>query len=126
MRIGHEFKSSSEGKQEYSYNVEGKYDRFDQLVEKEVIVSENVVPELYQYLRSQSFLLAIDDFCEKYYQQFADYHKNDEGKLGELSHEHKAIFDKFQELIENLLEKFADKYSLTVKEIFECCSDVGK
>jgi hypothetical protein len=121
-----EAKSCNEGKAGDSYNREGKYDRSDQLEQKEVIISENVVPELYQYLRSRSFLSTIDRFCEKYWKDFADYHQHDEGKSNELSHEHKEIYDKYQELIENLFEKFAYKYSITIKEIFECCSDVGK
>ena len=89
----------------------------------EVIVSENVVPDLYAFIQNARFTQTIEEFCGKYAREFESLF---EEKSPELSHEHKLIFDDYQNLLEKLFSEFADKHSLSVNDIFECCRDVGK
>jgi hypothetical protein len=93
---------------------------------EEEIVTENILPELCEFMNSERFKSSVQDFCSK---RVPDFEETNEGKGNqetEFTHEHKLIYDSYQQLIENLFEEFARKRRLSVQDIFSCCKDVGK
>lgn len=85
------------------------------------IVSRNIVPELYDYINSSKFRLSISDFLSKYTEDLDGLDQSDE-----YTHKHKKVFDLYQDHLDTLFEEFAEAKSCPLKEIYQCCRDIGE
>ncbi len=100
---------------------------------KEEIVGNNILPELVEFMNGKKFCEHIVRFCEGHLEAFLPFanqhneHKDSrENGMIELTHEHKAIFDEYQEMLENLFESFAKEHRMSVSSIFSCCRNASK
>lgn len=99
---------------------ESKYDDHS----AEEVVSDNILPEFFEYIQSAKFQSQIEQFCE----QHAHLFDGSEGKCSntkEFTHEHKAIFDDYQALIDKLFSSFARDHRMEVADLYDCCRDTG-
>ena len=98
----------------------------------EEVIGENMLPEFFDYITSSYFESQLDEFCEKHSHEFeqqqeakSEYKSIDISHTTEFTHEHKAIFDEYQALVDKLLSSFAKDHRMDVGEIYECCRDTG-
>ncbi len=102
---------------------DSKESKYDDVAEEEV-VSENILPEFFEYLQSVKFQSPLESFCE----QYAHLFDGSEGKgsdTKEFTHEHKEIFDDYQALVDKLFTSFARDHKMEVADIYDCCRDTG-
>lgn len=90
----------------------------------EEIINENLLPALADFLNSGTFRNTVSDFLALHASQFEEVldSKSDDA---EFSHEHKAVFDKFQVCVDELLGRFAEQEDVSTAAVFQCCRDAG-
>lgn len=130
------YQESKRGGDAEGKNSEGKHNN----EEEEVIVSENVLPALMEFISSRFFRDEVNRFAQSQSHLFTSLGNysvasGGEGKGGEpttatggvleLTHEHKDCFDDYQRLLEDLFENFAEKQHITSRMIYQCCQDTG-
>jgi hypothetical protein len=121
VNLKNEIYLSEEKKKNNMERFEGK-----ESFSEEEIVTENILPELCEFMNSERFKSSVQDFCSKHVPDFEEMDQGKSNQETEFTHEHKLIYDSYQQLIENLFEEFARKRRLSVQDIFSCCKDVGK
>ena len=98
---------------------ETKFDRLSDLEEKReiVVVDTSLMENLISYCSSSSFTSAIEDFKRDHAYAFMSL--AEEKSDGCHSLELTSIFNKFQTIIENQFQSFAEKEKVSIDQIFE-------
>eukprot|EP01039_Chlorochromonas_danica_P006399 gene6399-7054_t len=72
------------------------------------------------FLRSTSFRSSLERFQAKHSESFL---RQEEEKSEEFSHDQREIYDAYQTMLEELLERFAEQEEVSVQEVFQNCKD---
>jgi hypothetical protein len=89
------------------------------------VVDETIIPQLVEFLGSKKFSSAIEDFLETNSSKFESLIESKSDDI-EWNHEHKLVFDRFQDLADSLFDDFAKSQRVSLHRIQRCCTDVGK
>jgi hypothetical protein len=96
--------------------------------EETEFVGGNIVPEILKFIEGKYFSSKIQQFYEENQQLFSTNPSIDskEDFILEYTHDYKNAFDRYQALVDKLLEEFADEQGVSLKYVQGCCRDVGK
>jgi hypothetical protein len=119
----------NEAKSNYADGSSGR--DVDTAEDFEVVVGENVLPDLMNFISSSNFRATVTDFASRYASLFhGNLRSNHESKSDdvvlELTHEHMEVFEKYQDLLETLFDRFAKRHETTVRAIYQCCQETGR
>lgn len=89
------------------------------------VVDETIIPQLIEFLGSKKFSSSIEDFLETNSSKFESLIESKSDDI-EWNHEHKLVFDRFQDLADGLFDDFAKSQRVSLHRIQRCCTDVGK
>lgn len=98
---------------------ESKYSEDKPIVE---LVNRNLMSDMICYAQSSFFVSQIENFKQEYRGLFQSESKSDD----DHSLEQTNIFQKFQEMIDSLFEKFAISQNSSIDVLYENCRDAGK
>lgn len=96
----------------------------DEKTEVEV-VNDSIIPELIDFLQGKRFNDSIDEFMLQNCEPFESMLDKKMSNI-EWNHDHKLVFDRFQEIVDDLFDDFARSHKATLSYIQECCKDIGE
>lgn len=91
---------------------------------EEEIVSGNILPELIAFMEGPRFTRKLDTFIDQHGEIFVI--SINDTQCNEWNHQHKDIFDQFQDILEEIFSEFAENNHTTIQFVFNCCRDAGK
>ena len=87
------------------------------------IISISVIEQAIEFTSSSKFTIPVESFKTKNCESFQS---DGESKTKEFRIDHTAIFNEYQELIDDLFEQFSREIGVKSSVIYQDCRDVGE
>jgi hypothetical protein len=93
--------------------------------QEEEFIAEDLLPLAIEYCDSPAFTTKIEEFQTENASRFRRASESKSSEATEIPHDYHTMFVEYQDLVEKLLERFAESNGFTIKGLYRCFRDAG-